>query len=330
MRLRLRRASRSNGDGTTIFFATDVHGSEVCFRKFVGAAAFYGADLLVLGGDLTGKLVVPMVEQTGGAHLAELHGEQVRVPAGEAAAFERRVADEGLYPTRMTAADRAALDADPDAVDALFVALMQDRLVHWMAYAKKRLAGTSVRILVTPGNDDPPQIDAIIRAHGADRVLLEEGELYEVAPGHTMLNCGHSNHTPWHTPRELDEQDILSHVEAMAARLADPANAIFNIHVPPYDSGLDTAPLLDEQLAVRTSMGAQLSAPVGSTAVRELIERYQPLVSLHGHVHEAGGTARIGRTVAINPGSEYGEGILRGALLTVGGGELRRYQATTG
>jgi uncharacterized protein len=207
---------------------------------------------------------------------------------------------------------------------------MKRRLQEWIEYAKQRLQRTEIRIITTPGNDDPLQLDEVIRAHGEDRVLLMEGEICEVAPGHEMLNSGYSNPTPWHTPREFPEEVIGEHIESMAGRLRDPHNAIFNIHVPPFDSGIDTAPMLDEHLTVRTSAGAQMTAPVGSTAVRALIERYQPLVSLHGHIHESGGTARIGRTVAINPGSEYGEGILRGALVTVGGGRLRRFQSTTG
>lgn len=321
----------AHGEGeTTIFFATDLHGSEVCFRKFVAAAAFYHADLLVLGGDLTGKLVVPLVEDANGDYVAELHGERTTVRAAQAEEFERRIADEGLYPKRMSAAEHERLAGDPDAVHALFVELMLARLADWIDYAKERLQGTDVRIITTPGNDDPPEVDELIRTHGEGRVLLLEGDIYEVAPGHQMINTGYSNPTPWHTPREYPEEFVREHVEAMAERLQDPANAIFNIHVPPYDSGLDTAPLLDAQLTVRTSMGAQMSAPVGSTAVRETIERHQPLLSLHGHIHESGGTVRIGRTVAINPGSEYSEGVLRGALVTIGGGRLVRYQATSG
>lgn len=330
MRLLRRDRSRDRGEETTIFFATDVHGSEVCFRKFVAAADFYGADLLVLGGDLTGKLVVPIVPAPGGGFEAELHGEPVSVRDDDVELFERRIADEGLYTVRLPAAEHERLGDDPEAVEALFVRLMCERLERWMEYARAKLGDGPIRILTTPGNDDPPEIDAVIRAGGGETVLLVEDELYEVCPGHTMINCGHSNRTPWDTPRELDEDVLAAHLGAMVSRLEETEGAIFNIHVPPFDTGIDTAPQLDEDLNVRTSAGAQLTTAVGSTAVRELIERHQPLLSLHGHIHEAGGSARLGRTVAINPGSEYGDGVLRGALVTVGGGELRRYQATTG
>ncbi len=325
-----KRKTASKADETTIFFATDIHGSEICFRKFVAAADFYGADLLVLGGDLTGKLVVPILPDGPSRFVAEMHGERVTLAASELVAFEAKAANEGLYPVQITADEHEHYEQHPDEVEQLFVQLMSERLERWLDYAIEKLAGTEIRIITTPGNDDPSQVDEVIRERGDDRVLLMEGEIYQVSPGHEMLNCGYSNLTPWNTPREYPEEFIRQHIEAMADRLTEPATAIFNIHVPPYDTGIDVAPLLDQELAVRTSMGAQIKGPVGSTAVRELIERYRPLLSLHGHIHESGGIARLGPTVAINPGSEYGEGILRGALVSVGGGRLHRFQATSG
>lgn len=331
MALFRRRGGDDDADGqTTIFFATDLHGSEVCFRKFVAAAGFYGADLLILGGDITGKLVVPIVERPDGRFRAERHGEEQILDAGDLERFERQMADEGSYTVRMTEAEHRGHAGDEAAIDALFNRLVCDRLRAWIDLAHERLEGSSVRIVTAPGNDDPYEVDDVIRERGGDRVLLMEGEVLEVAPGHEMISFGPSNRTPWHTHRELDEDEIARRIAAMADRLREPHAAIFNIHVPPYDSRIDEAPQLDENLMVRTSLGAPIIGPVGSTAVRAAIERYEPLVSLHGHVHESGGSAHIGRTVAINAGSEYGEGLLRGVLLTVGGGRLVRYQATSG
>jgi Icc-related predicted phosphoesterase len=219
---------------------------------------------------------------------------------------------------------------DPEAVEGLFTELMHATLIRWMDHARQKLAGTGVRILTAPGNDDPFSIDDVIREHGGGHFQLLEGEVYEVAPGHEMLNTGYTNVTPWNTHREYSEEQIAAHLKEMTARLERPEQSIFNIHVPPYNSALDTAPALGDDLAVRTSMGAQVTAPVGSTAVREALEEHQPLLSLHGHIHESGGMTRIGRTVAINAGSEYGEGVLRGLLVTVGGGKVLRHQATTG
>ena len=179
----------------------------------------------------------------------------------------------------MSADEHQHYEEHPDEVETLFTRLMCERLERWIAYAKERLAGSGVRILTTPGNDDPPAIDQVIREHGDNVVLLMEGEIYDGVPGHEMINTGYSNPTPWHTPREFPEEYLENYLEGMACRLTNPATAIFNIHVPPYDSGLDKAPLLDENLTVKTSVAGQMNASVGSTAVRDLIGRYQPLLS---------------------------------------------------
>ena len=70
--------------------------------------------------------------------------------------------------------------------------------------------------------------------------------------------------------------------------------------------------------------------PVGSTAVRELIERIQPVLALHGHIHESRGVANIGKTVAINPGSSYTEGVLQGVIVTLSGDKVVGQQLVTG
>lgn len=325
-----RRSRTAASEGVTLFFATDLHGSEICFRKFVNAAAFYSADLLVLGGDLTGKLVVPVVHGGDGRWRARLHGRVEELHPDALDEFEARVRNQGHYPKRMSEEEVAHYADDPQALDGLFTEQMHATLVRWIEHARHKLAGSGVTIVTTPGNDDPFSIDEVIREHGGDVFRLLEGEIVEVAPGHEMINTGYTNATPWNTHREYPEGDIARHLADMATRLDRPEHAIFNIHVPPYDSKLDTAPLLSDDLAVRTSMGAQMTGPVGSTAVRQALEEHQPLLSLHGHIHESGGTARIGRTMAVNAGSEYGEGVLRGVLVTVGGGKVHRHQPTTG
>ena len=315
---------------TTLFFATDLHGSETCFKKFVAAARFYGADLLVLGGDLTGKLVVPLVRQADGRFRVWLHGRERLLDEAGAERAERQARVAGMYVRRMDPDEHQHLQAHPEAVEALFAEEMRSTLRRWLGHANDKLAGSGVRILTAPGNDDPWLVDDVLREHGGDRVVLAEGEIVEVAPGHEMLTTGWTNKTPWDTPREYPEEAIRERLERLAGGLRDPASALFNLHVPPYDSRLDSAPLLGQDLRVRRSMGGEVTGPVGSTAVRAALEEHQPLLSLHGHIHESGGAVRIGRTLAINAGSEYGEGVLRGVLVTVGGGKVLRYQATTG
>jgi Icc-related predicted phosphoesterase len=325
------RKSRKHDGGTvTLFFATDIHGSEICWKKFVNAASFYGVDLLVLGGDFTGKLVVPIIEKDDGTFEADRHGKRQLLQKEELEQFEKRIRNLGFYPTYMSSEEHAGYVRDPRGVDRLFDDLMHRRLVEWIEYARQKLAGTGVQIVTAPANDDPYAIDDIIEESGEDVLINVEAQAYEVTDGHQMISTGWTNPTPWDTPREFPEPEIERHIEEMAADLSDRSGAIYNLHPPPFDSKLDLAPQLGEDLSVQTSMGQQVMVPVGSKAVRNILERHQPLLSLHGHIHESAGAVEIGRTLAINPGSEYGEGVLRGAIVEVGGGKIHRYQATSG
>lgn len=325
-----RKPRLPRGDETTIFFATDLHGSEVCFKKFVNAAAFYKADVLLLGGDISGKMVVPVVEDRAGRYRAKLHGQEHLLETGAVEDFERKAWNAGLYTRRMTPEEHRHYADHPEALDGLFSEVVTQTVRRWIDYAHDRLSDTNVVIYNAPGNDDPMEVDAVVQEHGGDRFRFVEGDVIEVAPGHEMLSTGYTNHTPWNTHREYTEEEIAARLRSMTDRLENPSSALFNIHVPPYNSRIDSAPMLGDNLVVQTSAGGQLTAPVGSTAVRAAIEEVQPLVSLHGHIHESGGATRIGQTLAINAGSEYGEGVLHGVLITVGGGRLLRHQAVTG
>ncbi len=313
-----------------MFFATDLHGSDTCFRKFVAAAGFYRADTLILGGDLSGKLLVPVVAAGGDRWTAELQGDRRELRTGGLEEFERQARAAGLYTRRMDPDEHAEYAADPAKIETMFSEVIAATLRRWIHYAHDRLAGTGVTIYSMPGNDDPAVVDDVILGEGDERFRFVEGEIVEIAPGHEMASTGYTNLTPWHTHREYSEEEIADRLRSLTDRLSSPHTAISNLHVPPYNSGLDTAPLLGQDLKIKTGVGGLQTAPVGSTAVRAAIEEHQPLLSLHGHIHESGRTVHIGRTTVINAGSEYGEGILRGVLLTVGGGRLLRYQTVSG
>lgn len=310
-----------------IFFATDIHGSEICWRKFLNAGEHYGVDAVILGGDMTGKAMIPVVHE-GGVWRAESEGRELEASSEEELEqLERRIADRGYYPARMEPDRAAALAEDPKLVDELFKQRMLETMERWMEIAAEKLGRSGHRCIVCPGNDDMLDIDEVIDSSEA----VENGEnaVLEL-DGFTVGSTGWTNPTPWDTYRESSDEELRTRIDQIVAQLPDPDHAVFNFHPPPYDSGLDQAPDLDEEL--RPKQGGRAMEPVGSRAVRDVIEEFQPLASLHGHVHESRGAVRLGRTLSINPGSAYDEGVLQGALLELNAkkGKVRNYTLVEG
>src|SRR5437016_5623403 len=202
---------------TKIFFATDLHGSSRCFRKFLNAGPVYKADVLVLGADLAGKAIQSIVRGQNGRWRCTFIGTQYDVAEGpELSELEKLIEDHGYYSYR---AEQGELEA-------------------------RRDAGT--------------------------------------------------------------------------------------LHGPPLGYGHEAAPVLDSDLRVVQIRGQVKLAPVGSSADRDLLTDVQPLLGLHGHIHESSGVRRIGRTLAINPGSDYGTGVLNGALVTLQEDKVVAHQLVRG
>jgi uncharacterized protein len=295
----------------TIFYVTDIHGSEICWRKFLNAGAFYGADVVMVGGDITGKAMVPIVERGGRWETTHLGRHEILESDEEAAAVERKIMDRGYYPIRVGEEEYRHMREDPEAVDKRFREVMIQSTERWIDMADEKLKGHVGRVIVCPANDDMLEIDPMLQRPG--HVVEMGGEEPLDLEGFTMLSLGWTNPTPWHTFRELPEEELGRRIEKIIGHVQDPKLTIFNFHAPPYNSGLDEAPALDDDLNLKAG-GAAL-CPVGSTSVRDAIERVQPLLGLHGHIHESRAAARIGRTLVLNPGSSYEEGVLMGALV---------------
>jgi uncharacterized protein len=312
-----------------IYFATDIHGSEVCLRKFLNSAKFYGCDTIIMGGDITGKMIVPIVDRGQGMHTATLYGRKYEVTDDGVAKLRKTITDAGYYAYETTPEETEQLNADPDAVTQLFTKLMHDTLGRWLELAENRLAGSGVRCFFAPGNDDPAFVDDILRSSAL--VINPEESLVDLGDGITMISVGYSNKTPWDSPRELPEDQLAAYIGQQAEALGNTDRVIFNFHVPPRDTPIDQAVLLDPEFRPIMKGGMPVISGVGSTAVRDALVKYQPMLSLHGHIHESRGEARIGRTLAINPGSEYSEGVLRGAIITLSGKKgVRGYQLVAG
>ncbi|HEX7949353.1 MAG TPA: hypothetical protein VF494_03310, partial [Candidatus Limnocylindrales bacterium] len=293
-----------------IFFATDIHGSDVCWRKFLNAGAFHKADVLVMGGDMTGKAMVPIVDRGGRWELTLQDQGHVLSSEGELKAMQKRILDRGYYPIVLSPEELSAWEADPSLVDARFKAEMLANVERWMALADERLASTSTRCIVSPANDDMFELDPIIAA--ATRVDLGEANSIQL-DGFTMVSTGWANPTPWNTYRELPEEDLRKRIDDLVRDVPDMRRAIFNFHAPPYGSNLDGAPKLNPDMTYVA--GGRAVVPVGSHAVRDAIVEYGPVLSLHGHIHEGRGAVKIGRTLAVNPGSTYEDGVLQAAIV---------------
>ena len=325
---------KSNKKVTRLFYATDIHASERTYRKFINAGKFYEVDVLIMGGDITGKLLIPIIRENNGHYRATLQGRVERLESqAELEALYARLDTLGFYYKIMEEDEFREMHADEKRVNALFNDLARQKLLRWIDLAEERLAGTGRKCFVTGGNDDDPVVLEALNREDTKSFFGCENQMVQVDDDHSMISVGFSTPTPWKTPREVTDQELGVLIEEMAKKVPNMKKAIFNFHDPPVDSSLDTCPKLDwskdppEQIV---EGGQVVLFGAGSTSVREAIEKYQPMLGLHGHIHESQAMARLGRTTCINPGSEYAEGILRGCIVNIQDGNVQGFQMTSG
>jgi Icc-related predicted phosphoesterase len=310
-----------------LYFATDVHGSEICWKKFISAAKFYEADTLILGGDMTGKAIIPIIAQGGDRYKVTLLEQESMLEGKDA--VDKMVAtiqNRGYYPYVTTSDEVNEISSIPGRSDALFLDMVLATVSRWMDYADAKLAGTGIRCFVCPGNDDVFEIDAVIAASKTVRSV--EGQVVELDEYHEMASSGWTNPTPWDTHREEPEEALRTRLAEVVSKVKNPANAVFNFHAPPYGSGLDEAPELTKDM--RPAYAGRSLVAVGSHAVFEAIDKFQPLLGLHGHIHEGKGTRKFKKTLCINPGSMYEQGMLHGAVVELKPQKVGNYVLTTG
>jgi Icc-related predicted phosphoesterase len=312
-------------DVVRLYVVSDFHASAPAWRKMLNAVRMnvYKADAVLYAGDLTGKAIVPIVQNSDGWE-AELLGQKRR-PRNEQELhdLERDIAALGYYPYQTSRAEVDSLHGDADALNELFARQIRDQVADWMTVAADRLEGCDVPVFLIPGNDDPYEIDEPLAA--SERIVNVDRRVVELPGGLEVIGLGLSSPTPWSTPREVSEHDFREAIFRLGDQVKDPSRTILLTHCPPYDSGLDIAPLLDDDMRPVVSAGDLLRGPVGSTGVREAISELHPLLSLHGHIHESAGDAKIGQTLCLNPGSEAAYGIVRGYLIDVSSDGIERY-----
>ncbi len=314
---------------TRIFFVTDLHGSNRCFRKFLNSAKVYDADAIILGGDITGKTLVPVIRLTDGSYRLSRMGTAMELKSDEQLSETvKELGDSGAYTAVMDQKEFDELHSSETARNALFIRLIMDRLKEWFALAEERLKGTGVSCYVSPGNDDAFEVDSVLNS--SEFVINPEDKVVELEGGFEMITLGFTNHTPWHSPREVDEEELATKISKMTSQVKRMSSAVFNLHVPPIETSIDQAPKVGENLRYVATVGQVEMTSAGSTAVRRAIEVHQPMLGVHGHIHESRGVVNIGRTICANPGSEYGEGILRGFIADLEGDKVKSYLLTSG
>ncbi len=299
-----------------IYFCSDIHASRKCWKKFLASAKFYGADIIVVGGDITGKFIVPIIKQPKGHHTARVLGVERRIEnKEEMEQLKVRIADTGQYWAEMTPDEQQWYQEDQKRVDALFRKLVLERVSAWLEEADEKLRGTGVRCFVSGANDDFLEVDDALK--NSDVIEDPNGRVIDLPDGYQILGMGYGNPTPWPCSRDIPEKELAERIDEAARNVRDPGKTIFSLHVPPLGTGLDLAPRLDENLQMVVNGGGPEMIPVGSTATRDAIRKYRPLLGLHGHIHESKGIKKLDGIPVANPGSEYGEGILDGLLVDI-------------
>jgi Icc-related predicted phosphoesterase len=317
-----------NNNFYRIFFVTDIHGSQTCFRKFLSAPKVYKADILILGGDITGKVLIPITDLEDGTYRAFFLGkEQLLKSPEELQRLEQTIADSGYYYFHASKRELEGFDSSKEAQERKFLEAMKSRLADWVNYGEKILKESQAVCYFTGGNDDFQEV--LDSVNDSDHIKNTDNKVILLESGHELASLGWSNMTPWKCPRDCSEEDLQIRIEKLISSINDPSKSIFNFHVPPVNSGLDTAVKLDDSVNPPKPIiqsGEPMRFGAGSVSVRRTIEQQQPLLDLCGHIHESSGVCRIGRTLVINPGSEYGEGVLRGVLVNLRDKKIHSWQ----
>lgn len=316
--------------GFRVLFVSDLHGSEVGFRKFLNAVPVYKPDLLIYGGDLMGKVLQP-VFRTGPGRFRWFPTPErpADLPEAELPAVERKIADQGRYVLVTTADEWEALRRTPERLEARCRELGLERVRAWLGLVRERLTPSKLPVVMNVGNDDVDGVLDVLRHEAPPNVLVPEGQVVRAGP-YEVFGCGYANMTPWRCPRDLEEAELGRFLDRTSGQIGNPRRTILDLHAPPYGTAIDLAPELDRDLRPRTASGQMLFTHVGSPSIRRLLETVRPVVGLHGHIHESMGFDRVGGVPVFNPGSTYFSGTLQGLVLTLDGERVAGHAFITG
>ncbi|TFG12661.1 phosphoesterase [Candidatus Thorarchaeota archaeon] len=299
---------------TRLFFSCDAHGSVPVLRKMARVHQKYNCDVVMMCGDLTGKALVPIIEEKPGEWWSAPYGKKEKYKSQEKLDEAKKMYEKrGFYWFMTTQGELEELQQDKERVQALFNKLMEDRMEWWLDFVRDAVP-SDIKVVISPGNDDHEVIDHLIKEN--EQAIYPIERVVQIDDTHSMISCEWVNTTPWeNTPRECSEEELMDKLETEFDRVDNYENLLCNFHAPPYGTRIDLAPKLDENLQVKVRFGRPPMENVGSTSVRKAFEKYQPMLGLHGHIHESAGTEHIGRTLCINPGSVYLQGMVNAFVI---------------
>ena len=275
---------------------------------------------------MTSKVMVPIVREPEGGYTANFLGKEVKISEQGLPDLKKQIRQHCYLPYVCSKDEVEKLSRDQEYVEKVFEDLEVEMVKDWLSLIPKK--APDVRVIIHPGNDDKFVLDDVLR--NSPNIVFAEESVVRFDDRHEAACVGWSNPTPWHSPRECTEEQLLEKLEKTVSQLKSVETSCFCFHVPPYNSTIDMAPKLDATLRPVYEGGRPAFIPVGSKSVRRVIEKYQPLLGLHGHIHESPGLVKIGKTQCINPGSEYSEGILRAYIIELEDGKAKRLQRLEG
>lgn len=314
---------------TRILYGSDFHGSDTVFRKFIASGLQYKADVLIVGGDVTGKAMIPVIHAGSGRYEASWFGNQaVATTPEKLEKVKKDISSVGFYPIVLEKDEAEELESQPEKMAAHFETEMCQRVREWMTLAEEKLTPQKMLLYFMAGNDDLASIDATVAEFKSIR--NPDMAQSEIEGGYEVVGLSNANMTPWRCARDVEEDILEQKLNTLTGMIQHPERTIAVLHVPPYGSGLDTCPELDKNLKIITQGGQVVMKSAGSLAVKAFIEKVQPMLSLHGHIHESPGHVHIGRTLSINAGSEYAEAILKAAIINLEDGRVKGHLLISG
>ena len=314
-----------------IWFFSDIHGSNACFKKFLNLINNTNKpNVLILGADITGKQLIPIIKKNNGTEVVPIGGKDIILKnSEESQSLKKKLSDIGYYPFECTNTDYKKLQFGKKYQKDVFEKLVKKRLIEWVELADSKLSSnTDCKVIINGGNDDPFYIDSILDS--SKKMIHAEGKIIDLPAGLKLLSTGFSVKTPWNCPRDISEDELKIKISNMTNQLVESDKLIFNFHCPPYNTALDLAYKINQDTFEPVAgIGGPPLINVGSKVIRESIEKWQPIVSLHGHIHEIHAKQNIGKTLCVNPGTDYKNGRLQGFFIQINDNGIIEFETLT-